>query len=383
MGSFIINNYVPQEIIYGPASISKIGTAHLGLDSKKVLVITDRGLLASGNVEKVTEQLKQVDVYSELGGEPTTDAVEAALLFSQQKDYDLVIGIGGGSAMDTAKVVAALQNKTVTVTEVIGRELVGPRKIGLGLIPTTAGTGSEATPNSIFIDSRDGVKKAVISRELIPDWVILDPDLTLSLPPAITASTGMDALCHCIESLLSVNATDISAAYSYHGVKLLSGNIWRVVQTGGDVEARGKMLLGSFMGGLALTLAGTTAVHALSYPLGKRGVPHGIANGMLLPKVLKYNLPYCAEKLAALAPYMECARSLTEAADVVAYIAEYVDKLPVPKSLEEVHIEEHVIPELTEEALQQERLLTNNPRKLSSDEIRNIYHAILHYQSKG
>jgi alcohol dehydrogenase class IV len=190
----------------------------------------------------------------------------------------------------------------------------------------------------------------------------------------------MDALCHCIESLLSVNATEISAAYSYQGVKLLSGNIWRAVQNGEDIEARGKMLLGSLMGGLALTLAGTTAVHALSYPLGKRGVPHGVANGMLLPKVLEYNLPYCEDKLVSLVAYMECERALRGAADVVAYVAEYIDKLPVPKSLDQVRLGEDLIPELTEEALQQERLLTNNPRKLGSKEIQDIYKAILHFK---
>lgn len=379
MSFFKINNYFPQEIIFGPASISKIGAEYLDLGSKNVLIITDQGLLATGIVDRVTRFLKRADVYSKLSGEPTSDAVEDALRFSKQKDYDLVIGIGGGSAMDTAKVVATLNKQSLTVTDAFGRDLVGARKVGLGLIPTTAGTGSEATPNSIFIDSRDGVKQAVISRELIPDWVVLDPDLTVTLPPAITASTGMDALCHCIESLLSVNSSDISAAYSYHGVKLLCGNIRRVVCRGDDVEARGKMLLGSFFGGLALTLAGTTAVHALSYPLGKRGVPHGIANGMLLPKVLEYNLPYCKEKLDSLAPYIKCDKPLKGAADVVECVAMYLEQFPIPKSLDEVGIGEDTIPELAKEALLQKRLLNNNPIRLSLEEILKIYKAILRY----
>ncbi len=380
MSSFMLKNYLPQEIIYGPTAVDQIGADRLGIKSKKILVITDRGLAATGNIKKVTDLLDQVDVYSDLTGEPTTDAVEDALGFCRQKDYDFIIGIGGGSALDTAKVVAALKNQSITVAKALGRDLLESRKVGLGLIPTTAGTGSEATPNSIFIDSTDGVKKAVISQELIPDWVILDPAMTVSLPATITASTGMDALCHCIESLLSVNANEISAAYSYQGVKLLSGNIRKVVENGNDLEARGNMLLGSFFGGLALTQAGTTAVHALSYPLGKRGVPHGVGNAMLLATVLKYNLSYCEEKMASLIPYMADSQSLRQASDILKHLDGYLKEFPLPKSLDEVGIKPELLSELAAEAMQQTRLMSNNPRQLNVDEVEDIYKQILHLQ---
>jgi alcohol dehydrogenase class IV len=377
MSFIIIKNHIPQKIIYGPNSVHIIGSDNLGLETQKILVITDHGLLATGNVEKVTRLLKKVDVYGELGGEPTSDAVEAALRFARQNDYDLVIGIGGGSALDTAKVVAVLKNQSATVTEVFGRDLVGPRTVGLGLIPTTAGTGSEATPNSIILDSRDGVKKAVISHELIPDWVVLDPELTLSLPPAITASTGIDAFCHCIESALSVNANAISQAYSYQGMNLLSRNIKQVVVNGSDLEARGGMLWGSFFGGLALTIAGTTAVHALSYPLGKRGVPHGVANAMLLPWILEYNRPVCEAQLLGLTPYLHSEKPLRTAADIVNLAFDYVRTLPVPQILEEVGISPEIVSELAAEAMDQTRLLNNNPRPMNQAEAEAVYRQFL------
>lgn len=378
MKSFMIDNYFPGQIIYGPDSVRQLGANYRRIATKRVLIVTDRGVAATGNVEKVAGLFDDVVVYQELAGEPTTDVAEAALDFCRQGNYEVVIGIGGGSTLDTAKVMAALNGQSLSVTEALGRDRVGPRTTGLGLIPTTAGTGSEATPNSIFIDSRDGVKKAVISKELIPDWVVLDPGLTVSLPATITASTGMDALCHCIESLLSVNANPISAAYSYQGVKLLSSNIWKVIKNSADLDARGNMLLGSFLGGLALTQAGTTAVHAMAYPLGKRGVPHGVANGMLLAKVLEYNLPDCQEKLVSLATSLESGESLGSAAKVVRHIAGYVRRLPVPKSLEEVGIEEASLPELAAEAMQQERLMANNPRALKLDEVKSIYQEVFH-----
>ncbi len=376
MGLFTVNNNFPAQVSYGPGLAARI---EWDSDAPRVLIITDRGLLNTPNIASIIKRFPQAELYAELTGEPTSEMVDAALRFSRKEPYDLVIGIGGGSVLDTAKVVAALRlDKMETVAEAFGKDRVNPRKTRLGLIPTTAGTGSEATPNSIIKSGTDGVKQAVISKELLPDWVVLDPELTLSLPPAITASTGMDALCHCIESALSVNANEISKAYSYHGIKLLSENIEQAVENGADLEARGGMLLGSFFGGLALTIAGTTAVHALSYPLGKRGVPHGVANGMLLPWILEYNLPYCEAQLMAFAPYLRSQKPLRSAVDIVALLFGYLTRFPVPKALDEVGIAPEILPELAAEAMEQKRLLANNPRLVSVTEAEAIYREILH-----
>ncbi|TCL70036.1 alcohol dehydrogenase class IV [Hydrogenispora ethanolica] len=374
MDFYLINNAFPAQVMVGAGALARL---EWDREAGKVLIITDRGLLHTENIAKITRLFPKADIYGELSGEPTSAMVDAALEFSRRSRYDLVIGLGGGSALDTAKVVAALHGSRETVAEVFGKDLLGPRRTRMGLIPTTAGTGSEATPNSIVKDSADGVKKAVISKELIPDWVVLDAELTLSLPAAITASTGMDALCHCVESALSVHANPFSLAYSYHGIKLLSENIEAAVADGADLEVRGAMLLGSFLGGLALTIAGTTAVHALSYPLGKRGVPHGVANGMLLPWILEYNLPACAERLMALAPYLQSVKPLESAADIVDLTFEYVHTLPVPQTLDEVGIEAECLPELAAEAMKQERLLANNPRPLTAVDALALYRKLL------
>lgn len=375
MSTFMMKNYFPADVLYGPGTVARIGW---DLEAKKVLIITDCGLLKTDNITKIRKVFPQADVYGEIAGEPTSAMVEAALQYGRRGAYDLIIGIGGGSTLDTAKIVATLLQNQAVVTDVFGKDRLRPRQTRLGLIPTTAGTGSEASLNSIIKDSNDGIKKAVASRELIPDWVVLDPELTLSLPAPLTASTGMDALCHCIESALSVKATAISVIYSYHGMKLLSRNIRRVVVDGTDLEARGAMLLGSFLGGVAITMAGTTAVHALSYPLGKRNVPHGVANGMLLPWILEYNLLTSKEKMMELALYLHSLKQLSTAEEIVDLIMELVATLPVPKTLEEVGIGEDCLPELAAEAMEQERLLVNNSRAMTQSAAEAIYRKILY-----
>jgi alcohol dehydrogenase class IV len=304
MGNFIMDNNFPSHVIYGPGAISRI---EWDLEMENVLIITDRGLLQTDNISKIIRVFPKAEIYSELGGEPTSAMVDEALRVCRSHSYDLVVGLGGGSALDTAKVVAALLRNTVNVSEVFGKDLLGARPVRLGLIPTTAGTGSEATPNSIFKDSADGVKKAVISQELIPDWVVLDPELTRSLPAPITASTGIDAFCHCIESALSVNA-----------------------------------------------------------------------NAMLLPWILDYNRPVCEAQLMELALYLHSEKPIRTAADIVDLTFDYVRTLPVPKTLDEVGIGAECIPELAAEAMEQTRLLNNNPRSMNQAEAEAIYQKFLH-----
>lgn len=374
MRTFMIKNHLPAEVLCGPGTTAQI---KWDLDKKKVMIVTDHGLLKTGNIERVLKVFPQADVYGEIDGEPTTTMVEAALEYSRRGGYDLVIGIGGGSALDTAKLIAALLTRKEPVTAVFGKDRLQPRQTRLGLIPTTAGTGSEASINSIIKDSSDGIKKSVTSGELIPDWVVLDPELSVTLPASITASTGMDALCHCVESALSVKANALSVMYSCYGIKLLTKNINQAVVKGTDLEARGGMLLGSFLGGLALTIAGTTAVHALSYPLGKRNVPHGVANGMLLPWILEYNLPACRERMLELIPYIYSDKPLTTAEEVVGFIKELVATLPVPKTLGEVGIGADLIPALAAEAMEQQRLLVNNPRSMDQTAVEALYRKLL------
>ena len=379
MISFNLSSQFPPVVHYGNGVSAQISQVIEGIDHKKILIVTDRILLATGMIDVIKKSLPaDTLVYGELSGEPRSDDVEKAVEFCRRGEFNLVIGIGGGSVLDTAKVIAVLANNRVTVVEAYCKENVPNREVPLALIPTTAGTGSEATPNALIFDSASGNKEAIISRHLIPDWVFLDPELTLNLPPRIAAATGMDALCHCLESYISVNGNPISEAYAYEGLKLIGANLDQVGETKSSPEVRGKMLLGSFCGGLALTIAGTTAVHALSYPLGKRGVAHGVANGMLLPWVLQYNLASIIEKLNHVAGlFTASGKAADNSEELVALIFAYVKNLPIPKRLSEVGISAEVIPQLAREAICNERLLKNNPRPVACEDAEKIYRLVL------
>jgi alcohol dehydrogenase class IV len=374
---FEIMNRFPAQVIFGSETVQLLADKIAGFDGKKILLLTDQGILKAGIADKVKGCLSgEVGIYAELKNEPKSDEVQQALEVCRTGKYDMVIGVGGGSVLDTAKIVATLNNSSKKVTEVYGNEKVGKRITTLVLIPTTAGTGSEATPNALVFDKETGNKEAIISSQFIPDWVVLDPALTQGLPLKIAAATGMDALCHCIESYISCNGNEVSSAYAFKGLELLGENLGQIAAKN-TPEIRGNMLLGSFFGGLALTIAGTTAVHALSYPLGKRGVPHGVANGMLLASVLEYNFPAIETQLnRAAGLFKENGRVAENGRDLIVMIANYVKSFPVPRTLKDVGIDPQLIPELAKEALTNERLMKNNPRHLSQAEAENIYRSI-------
>ncbi len=379
MKSFQLMSQFPQTVFYGAGAAEKIEEILGRSGPKKVLIITDKFLMDSSMVKTFMKSFADAPaVYGEITGEPTSEEVEKAVQFCREGNFTLVIGIGGGSVLDTAKVVAVLGKTPTHVNEVYGNGRLKPREIGLALIPTTAGTGSEATPNSLIFDSVTGNKEAIIGREMIPDWVILDPVLTVALPSKVTAATGLDALCHCIESYFSVNSNPVSEGYSYEGLKLLGGNLARVLEGPGNLEVRGEMLLGSFFGGLALTIAGTTAVHALSYPLGKRGVAHGVANGMLLPKVLQYYYPNIENQLNQVCHlFVNKGKTAHNSRELLDFIAGYVAEFPVPKTLAEVKISSNEIPVLAEEAMRNERLIRNNPGPVLIEDAEKIYRMIV------
>jgi alcohol dehydrogenase class IV len=371
----------PGRILFGAGVSGRLATVVGELGGRKALLLTDQGLSRTGLPQGLCVGVAAAgipcELYDQLAGEPDEATVDRASERFRAGRFDFVIGVGGGSALDTAKAVAALGTGGSVLAETYGKNTI-TREVGLVLVPTTAGTGSEATPNALFIDAHR-TKQAVISPHLLPDVAVLDPSLTLNLPPRITAATGMDALAHCVESWLSVNGNALSEAYAYEGVRLVAGSLETAVANGANLEARGNMLLGSLLGGLALTIAGTTAVHALSYPLGKRGVPHGVANGLLLPRVLEFNRPASEERLAALAPAfgLPVADRAALGEAVVRRIQELLVRLPVSKTLGEVGVEAREIPAMAAESLLNERLLRNNPRSLSQEEAEGIYRRCL------
>lgn len=333
-----------------------------------VLLVSDRGLARLGLPERVAGELQSagrtVTLFTDLAGEPTLADLEACRLIAESSGARAVVGLGGGSAMDTAKAVAALAGSGRTIDSAIGTEQITGRPLPLVLIPTTAGTGAEATPNALFINSEKLRKVAIVSRHLLPDVALLDPALTTGLPPAITAATGLDALTHAVESFISRRANPLSRSFSMESVHMVATSLERAVNNGADLEARGTMLNASYLGGAALTVAGTAAVHALAYSLGSRGVPHGVANGLLLPSIMRFNAPVCESQFKRL--------SAVVGEDFLTWVEGFVRKMPIPHSLSELNIAASEIPAMAAESLEQTRLLQNNPREWSEQAAREI-----------
>lgn len=370
MPSETINN-LPGRIIIGAGSAE---SAARELSGGKTLIITDKGVVAAGLIDRLTMHIEKYDIFADISAEPTTDDLDRALAVAAAGKYDAVIGVGGGSALDVAKAVAALDGSVFSACDALGRtDIHEARHRGravppyLAAIPTTAGTGSESTLNAIFIDSRDGVKRAIISPLCLPKTAVLDPQLTISLPAALTASTGTDALCHCVESLTSVKANPISETYSRRGIQLIEQSLAKTVASPQDIKARENMLTASFWGGAALAIAGTNAVHALAYPLGKRGVPHGVANSMLFMPVMEFNLDACEEQM------MSLAHGETNAEQVLRRFGDMLDMLPIPRCAAAFSITASELDDLATEAMEQTRLLGNNPKPLSLGDAKNIY----------
>jgi len=311
--------------------------------------------------------------------EPTIAMFAEVLKTARTEKVEAVLGSGGGSAMDVAKLVAALARGQQDVREVFGINLLQGRPLFLVCLPTTSGTGSEVSPNAILLDEADQLKKGVISPHLVPAAAFIDPLLTVSVPPAVTAATGLDALTHCIEAYANKFAHPVVDLYALNGIRLISANLLRAVRNGGDVKARAHLAQGSFFGGLCLGPVNTAAVHALAYPLGGQfHVAHGISNALLLPHVIRFNVPAAPERYAdvAVALGAEGAGSaLATAERGVQRLFELSRDCGVPQRLAEVGIPREAIPQMARAALTVTRLLKNNLRPVTEQDAVRLYEA--------
>ena len=351
---------------------------------KRVLFVTgsSTGRLAEPLMKQLREAGVQVEIDSTITGEPTMAMFERALMRARGYKPDAVVGLGGGSALDTAKLVAALLDSEQTVAEVYGIEQLRGRNIHLACLPTTSGTGSEVSPNAILLDESAQLKKGVISPWLVPDATYIDPLLMLSVPEQVTAGTGMDALSHCIEAYANKVAHPMIDLYALEGIRLISRNLLRVLAVPGDVDARENMAVASMYGGLCLGPVNTAAIHALSYPLGGRfHVPHGISNAILMPHVLRMNLPSASNR------YAEVARALGVQADGddleiaelgVQVLFDLIRKTKIPMTLAEWKVPVDAIDAMAASAMEVTRLLKNNPRSLTLENAKSIYRAAMH-----
>lgn len=377
-----------QNIVAGPNSLQLLGEKLnlLGVEVKSALIITQPPMVDLGFVEQIANPLKEkgisVDTNTNILPEPTLENIEQVFEATASNNYDVLIGIGGGSVLDTTKILSVLKTNDASVEQLLGTDLVANPGVPTILIPTTSGTGAEVTPNAIVTLPDQELKVGIVSKYLLPTLVILDPVLTLKLPKPITAATGMDAFTHSLESFISTKANPISDMFALESIRLISSSIVEAYQNGESIDAREKMLVGSMYGGMALTSAGTAAVHALAYPLGgKYKIPHGVANSMLLPHVMKYNMDAITDRLALVAEPMgistEGLSNSQVAEKVVEKIVEWTNVLEIPQDLKSYGVKEEELPEISVSASQVTRLLNNNPKKLSVADIEAIYRQLL------
>ena len=351
--------------------------AQLGI--KRPLLVTDPGLLAVGLVTPVQEAMaatcEHVALFSEVTADPAESVVLDALAVLQAGEADGVVGLGGGSSMDVAKAIAVLAAGSQTLAEAYGVDKVVGGRLPLILIPTTAGTGSEVTPVAV-ITTGETTKAGISSPVLLPDIAVLDAELTLGLPTHVTAMTGIDAMVHAIEAYTSkIKKNPVSDMLARQALTLLSANQRRVLSHSDDVAAREAMLLGATLAGQAFANAPVAAVHALAYPLGGHyHMPHGLSNALMLPAVLRFNAP------AAEALYLDLAKLLPEpvAPGVEGFVSWFEDLIAdaaLPTTLEKAGVPQQDLPMLAADAMQQQRLLINNPVEVDEAAALSLYSA--------
>jgi alcohol dehydrogenase class IV len=369
-------------IVAGPDSIEQIAEIVKDYGASRVLIISDKGVARAGLIERPKALLEAagiaVSILDDTPPEPEVEQANALFEAAKNSSCDMVIGVGGGSAMDVAKLIAVLLNNDVTLRELLNKAPIARRGLPTLMIPTTAGTGSETTPNSIVLVPEDELKVGIVSPKLMPDCVILDPKMTLGLPPAITASTGMDALCHAIECYTSKKGNPFSEMIALKAISLISRSIRRAFNTGTDIDARHDMLLGAMYGGMCIATSSTTAVHALAYPLGgKYRIAHGVSNAILLPFVMRFNAVGNEDKFRDVAVAMgldvDPADSKAATEKFIEAIFELNRDLQIPSDLKRWNITEADLDTLVEGAAKVTRLLDNNPRPMNKADIRAIY----------
>jgi alcohol dehydrogenase len=378
----ILYSAVP-DVLMGPDTSTQLGDLAAAMGIQRALIVTDPGIIKFGLLEGAVANLKanniELSIYSDVVADPPESVVMDAVSSAQAFGCDGVIGFGGGSSMDVAKLLAVLIKGEQQLADIYGVDQISGGRLPLIQVPTTAGTGSEATMVSI-ITTGETTKAGVVSRTLLADKVILDAKLTLGLPPAVTAATGIDAMVHAIEAYTSVRLKNpLSDMLAREALRLMANNISTAVKQGDNLQAREAMLLGAMLAGQAFANAPVAAVHALAYPLGGNyHIPHGLSNSLVLPHVLRFNAPAAAELYAELAPIILPGRSLpSDPLEVSELLAEHFLQLAADLGLQtrlsQMNIAESDLPKLAEEAMLQQRLLINNPRELSLDDALSIY----------
>ena len=372
----------PQKIVYGTGCTEQFCEDYLKMGFKRLFILTAPPIvpLIQPMVDKLTGEGVSIEIFDRIMQEPSVTDFKNILEVARHFKADSVIGVGGGSVLDITKLVAALIDSDQQVEDLFGTGFVKKRGCWFACMPTTAGTGSEVSPNAILLDERDKLKKGIVSPYLIADVAYVDPQLTVTVPPKVTAETGMDALTHCIEAYTNKFAHPAVDMYALMGIKLIAENLLRAVKNGQDMEAREALLLGSLYGGLCLGPVNTAAVHALSYPLGGEfHLSHGLANAVLLPSVMKFNCSANLKKYAEVALACGAVQGANEdetAQNGVEFVTQLSKDCGIPTKLTELGIPHEAVDRMAKAAMEVQRLLKNNPRTVTEADAKAIYESL-------
>lgn len=376
---------LPKAVYAGKDAMSKLEGVLKEAGATKVALFTDKSIyelgLADGAVEIIKSLGLGVEVCSDLAIEPTYAEVQKTVDWFCESGCDFILAIGGGSVMDASKLVSVLAASEYSVHDLLGDPSLARKQVKTVMVPTTAGTGAEATPNAIVAVPEDELKVGIVSDEMVADVVILEADMIKNLPRSIAAATGLDALCHAIECFTSNKANPMSDTFALEALDLILNNIERACDDPEAMDAKRAMQLASFYAGIAITASGTTAVHALSYPLGGRfHVAHGVSNAILLMPVMHYNEPACRELFAK--AYDRCmpgdvATVEEKSAALLERMDEIVKHLDMPENLAALGVEDVDIDSLVASGMEVTRLLVNNMREVTPEAAKAIYEQII------
>jgi alcohol dehydrogenase len=385
MGFYAVQ--IPKRVVFGDAIEGTIGAEAKGWGAKNIFLVTDETIKKTGMIERVAKPLKEVaevEVYANVPSEPTLAAAEAVAMAARATKFEAVVGVGGGSVLDMAKVAAAaVANPWQTVNEFLGANKIVNPSVPKILMPTTAGTGAEATPYALVIV--DGKKKAIASPHNLAEVIMLSPAFTATMPPEVTASTGMDALSHAVEAFLSRGANPLTDSFALEAIRMIIANLEEVFVHGTNLPARLHMSLAAMLAGLAFGNAGVIAGHAAAHTVGARyTIPHGVASALALPYIMAFNAqdPVAQERLARVAHEMgEEVRRLAQeeaALKAVERVERLLETLKLPTRLADLNVPEADVPQLAEALLAEKGYLARNPRNVAGEEARALIARMWH-----
>ena len=369
-------------ILLGFNAVERIGGEAKKFGSSKACIITDEGVMKAGSVDRIRTPLKkegiEVEVFGKVEAEPPIRVVDECAAFIRKGKYDLIVGLGGGSSLDTAKGAAIMGTREGSVREICGMDIIPQRGLPKILIPTTGGTGAEATRAFVVTDEEEGIKRVSYSNYNLPDLAIIDPTLTLSMPPKVTADTGIDALVHAIESFVSFNGTPFSDLLALEAIRLISRSLPTAYSKSEDLSARYDMSFAALLGGMSIASGGLGAVHALAYPIGTEyHQNHGRSNGIILPHVIEFNLMGNIKKYGIIGSTMgekiEGLNGPEAAGRSVVAVKRLLEMINISYRLRDYGIPKESIPKLVEGGMKQSRLFVPNPRNLTQDDVTAIY----------